>query len=108
MKQTNKIMVNKYSWDKVEENKYHVWHFEPETQTFICITDTSEKAHFLATAANQFSYESKEAIEFARWKDKNVRTAQKGRTHTQWYKGKKYTYAALYKLFIEAWERKEP
>lgn len=53
-------MIDKYFWDRVEENKYYVWHFEAETQTLIAITDTAEKAQFLATAANRFSYEVNE------------------------------------------------
>lgn len=53
----------KYSWEKIEENKSYVWHTDEfkgnETKILIAITDTPEKAHFLATAANAFNKDQK-------------------------------------------------
>jgi hypothetical protein len=50
--------MNKYTWARVDENKFYLWHTEKvdadEFKTLIAITDTAEKAHFLARAANEF------------------------------------------------------
>lgn len=48
----------KYSWEKVEENKFYLWHTNQvgndEFKTLIAITDTPEKAVFLTRATNEF------------------------------------------------------
>lgn len=44
-----------YSWQKAEENKFYLWHTEGDHKTQVAITDTAEKAHFLATAANLYN-----------------------------------------------------
>ena len=52
----SKIKKSKYEWVK-EGVSYAVYHDDKENKikTMICITDTSEKAHFIATACNYLS-----------------------------------------------------
>jgi hypothetical protein len=53
--------MEKYSWFKdynpvpSEEPSYTVVHNEGKIETIIAITDTAEKADFIAKACNQFS-----------------------------------------------------
>lgn len=53
-KSIEQLPKEKYSWQKVEDNKYYVWHTEGDNKTLIAITDDAEKAHFLAKAANGY------------------------------------------------------
>ncbi len=47
----------KYSWVK-EGGQFAVIHTENGIDTFICLTDTAEKADFITKACNQFHLES--------------------------------------------------
>lgn len=44
----------KYSLEKINDAKSYLWYEEGDKKTLIAITDSTEKAHFLATAANQY------------------------------------------------------
>lgn len=60
----------KYSWEKISNKHYYVWHKEGIVTTFIASTDTAEKAHLLATGANAISADAgkeQEAVAFAEW-----------------------------------------
>jgi hypothetical protein len=52
----NSAVAEKYSWfqNHAEELSFTVVHKGSLTITIIALTDTAEKAHFLATAANQY------------------------------------------------------
>jgi hypothetical protein len=47
--------MNKYNWFHDGKGVYRIIHTEGKTNTIIAITDTAEKAHFLATTANFFN-----------------------------------------------------
>jgi hypothetical protein len=51
-------MIEKYSWfqNHEEELSFTVIHTEGEIDTIIAITDSSEKADFIAKACNQFKF----------------------------------------------------
>lgn len=54
--------MKKYSWEKVGDNKFYLWHTntvgQDEFKTLIAITDTAEKAHFLVRAAEALNLEN--------------------------------------------------
>lgn len=55
----------KYSWyfNREKEISYTVIHTESDgIETLIAITDTSEKAHFISKALNQFDFEKYEHV----------------------------------------------
>lgn len=69
------VWEGKYSWEKIED-QYQVRHKEGKEDTFIAKTDSAEKAHFLAHAANFLSsveygsgQEQGQAAEVEKWKD---------------------------------------
>jgi hypothetical protein len=84
----------KYSYEKINDAKCYVWHTEGENKTLIAITADVEKAHFLATAANQYRdpdndselwYQVKSIIE------QDVNKTFKERVETVQYLKKHYT-----------------
>lgn len=93
----------KYSWEKIG-SEYFIWHKEETATKFIASTDTSEKAHLLATAANAISAsppdagKEQEAVGFAEWASREYVQYQ----HGKWRKPKtivRFTTSELYTLY---------